>query len=115
MIETVLLMMGAGSQQGGGGGQLIFLVGMIAVMYFFMLRPQFKKQKEQKAFASSINVGDKIVTIGGLHGKITKKNADGTIQLEGDRNTYFTVEANAISMEMTGALQKRLAASTTTA
>lgn len=90
------------------GFEPLFLIGMFLVMYFFMLRPQLKKQKEAKAFTASTVVGDKVVTIGGLHGKIVKINADGSMQLEGDRNTYFTIEPSAISMEMTKVLQKRM-------
>ncbi len=108
-MTTVLLMMGAGGQS-NPMGSLLFLVGMIAVMYFFMLRPQMKKQKETKQFSSGINVGDKIVTIGGIHGKISKRNEDGTLLIEGERNTYYTIEASAISMEMTQAMVKRTAA-----
>ena len=43
---------------------------MIVVMYFFMIRPQMKKQKELKKFRENLAVGDKVVTIGGIHGKI---------------------------------------------
>ena len=49
---------------------IILLVGMIVVMYFFMIRPQMKKQKELKQFRENLSVGDKVVTIGGIHGKI---------------------------------------------
>ncbi|MFM2386016.1 MAG: preprotein translocase subunit YajC [Bacteroidota bacterium] len=95
--------------QAGGGAAFspLFLLAMVVVMYFFMLRPNFKKQKEQKAFNAQIAVGQKVVTIGGIHGKIIAINPDGTMKLEGDRNTYFTVEANAISMESTQAMEKR--------
>jgi preprotein translocase subunit YajC len=72
-----------------------------------MLRPQSKKQKEQKKFEQDINVGDKIITIGGIHGKISKKNTDGTYSVEGERNSYMTIEASAISMEMTMAYRKK--------
>lgn len=46
------------------------LVLILVVFYFFMIRPQMKKQKELKKFRESIAVGDKVVTIGGIHGKI---------------------------------------------
>lgn len=49
---------------------IVLLVGMIVVMYFFMIRPQMKKQKELKKFRENLSVGDKVVTIGGIHGKI---------------------------------------------
>lgn len=43
---------------------------MVAVMYFFMIRPQTKKQKELRKFRESLSVGDKVVTVGGIHGKV---------------------------------------------
>ncbi len=54
----------------GGGSNIIMLVLMIVVFYFFMIRPQMKKQKELKKFRDNLAVGDKVVTIGGVHGKI---------------------------------------------
>ncbi len=53
-----------------GPGQLIMLGLIVVVFYFFMIRPQTKKQKELKKFRENLTVGDKIVTIGGIHGKI---------------------------------------------
>ena len=50
--------------------QIIMLVLIIVVFYFFMIRPQMKKQKELKKLRESLTVGDKVVTIGGIHGKI---------------------------------------------
>jgi preprotein translocase subunit YajC len=92
----------------------IFLLGFVAVLYFFMLRPQAQKQKEQKKFTDNISVGDKIVTIGGIHGKISKRNEDGTYTMEGERNSYFIIEASAVSMEMTAAYRKKTEAVTST-
>lgn len=54
----------------GGGSNLIMLVIIIVIFYFFMIRPQTKKQKELKKFREGLAVGDKIVTMGGIHGKI---------------------------------------------
>lgn len=103
-------MMGSGKP---GGLEPLFMLGFIAILYFFMLRPQSKKQKEQKAFSKNIEVGQKVVTIGGIHGKISKINDDGSIALECDRNSFMTIEASAISMDMTVAMQKRNAPKTT--
>lgn len=50
--------------------QMVMLVLILVVFYFFMIRPQMKKQKELKKFRESMGVGDKVVTIGGIHGKI---------------------------------------------
>ncbi len=101
------------AQPGGGMMMPIMLVGMIAVMYFFMIRPQQKRAKEQKKFAESMNTGDKIVTSSGIHGRIVRVNDDATIVIEIDRNSNITLERQAISMEMTIAYQKRSGTATT--
>jgi preprotein translocase subunit YajC len=88
-------------------GNMLLLGGMGLVMYFFMIKPQSKKAKEQKAFNTGIKVGDKIVTIGGVHGKIAQINNDGTLKLDCDRNNFITIEQSAISMEMTVAYLKK--------
>ncbi|MEZ0541144.1 preprotein translocase subunit YajC [Fibrella arboris] len=74
--------------------------GVLAVMYFFMIRPQQKKAKDQKNFVSSMKKGDSVVTIGGLHGKIASVEAT-TVTLEVDRGTKLTFEKSAISREAT--------------
>lgn len=102
-FETVMLQ----APGGAGGFQLIFLVGMIAVMYFFMIRPQAKRAKEQKKFASSIGSGEKIVTTAGIHGTVKRVNEDGTLQLEIHHGTFMTIETSAVSMEMTNAYRKK--------
>lgn len=104
-INTILMV--------GEGGKpnpmmnLVFMLGMIAVMYFFMIRPQMKRAKEQKAFSNQNNVGDTIVTTAGIYGKIVKANDDGTITVEVDRNTVIKMDRSAISMEMTMAYRKK--------
>lgn len=104
-LLTVLLQ---AAQPGGGSYfSLLFMVGMIAVMYFFMIRPQQKRAKEQKKFGESIAVGEDIVTTAGIHGRIQRANENGTLQIEISRNTYMTIERSAISMEMTQAFRKK--------
>ena len=78
--------------------QMIMLVGIIAVFYFFMIRPQTKKAKEAKNFQNSLQRGDRIVTIAGIHGKI-EKIEDNTIQLEVSPGSYLKIEKSAVSME----------------
>ena len=88
-------------QSGGGNAQamqMIMLVGIIAVFYFFMIRPQTKKAKEAKNFQNSLQSGDRIVTIAGIHGKI-EKIEDNTIQLEVSPGSYLKIEKSAVSME----------------
>ena len=59
----------------------VLLLGMFIIMYFFMIRPQQKRQKEAKEFRDAISKGDKVVTIGGVHGKILSIS-DLTVVLE---------------------------------
>jgi preprotein translocase subunit YajC len=58
--------------QGGGFGSLLLVGGMFIIMYFFMFRPQMKKMKEAKKYQEAIAVGDKVVTVGGIHGKVVE-------------------------------------------
>lgn len=55
---------------GGGYMSILFWVAVIAIFYFFMIRPQAKKAKEARKFRESLEKGTKVVTIGGIHGKV---------------------------------------------
>lgn len=74
---------------------LIPLVLIVVVFYFFMIRPQMKKQKELKNFRANLKVGDKVVTIGGVHGKILEMR-DTTILISSE-GTKLLFEKSAIS------------------
>ncbi len=58
----------------GGGSTLVFIIGTMLVFYFFIMRPQLKKQKEARKFRENIAKGDKVVTVGGIHGKVLEVN-----------------------------------------
>ncbi|MFZ9028628.1 MAG: preprotein translocase subunit YajC [Crocinitomicaceae bacterium] len=75
--------------------QLIMLVMILVIFYFFMIRPQMKKQKELKKFREGLQAGDKIVTIGGIHGKILEV-ADTTL-LIGTESGKLRVDKTAVS------------------
>jgi preprotein translocase subunit YajC len=75
--------------------QLIMLGMILVVFYFFMIRPQMKKQKELKNFRESLKVGDKVVTIGGVHGKILEIN-DSTV-LVNSEGSKIRFEKTAIA------------------
>ncbi len=98
-----------GNPQQGGGGMinLVMMGAIILVFWFFMIRPQAKKAKEQKKFIENMNKGDKIVTIAGIHGTINKINEDGTLQLEVSPGSYIKIEKSAISQEWTAAINKK--------
>ena len=75
--------------------QLIMLAMILVIFYFFMIRPQMKKQKELKKFREGLQSGDKIVTIGGIHGKILEV-ADTTL-LIGTESGKLRVDKTAVS------------------
>lgn len=66
-MNTILLQ---AQGQGGGMGMIIMLVVLFAIMYFFMIRPQNKKQKEIQKFRNELTIGQEVVTIGGVYGTI---------------------------------------------
>ena len=89
-------------------GQFLTLVLIIVVFYFFMIRPQLKKTKEQKKFRENIKAGDKIVTIGGIHGKISDVG-ETTFMITVEGGVKLKIEKSAISMDastLIGAEQK---------
>lgn len=109
-LETILL------QAAGGGSSMVSLfmmVGMVAVMYFFLIRPQAKRAKEQKKFESGIATGEKVITTSGIHGVINRVNEDGTLQLEIGRAMFITIERSAVSMELTNSARKKAEGSAT--
>ena len=75
--------------------QVIMLVMILVVFYFFMIRPQMKKQKELKKFRESLKAGDKVVTIGGIHGKILEV-AETTVLISTE-GTKIRLEKSAIA------------------
>jgi preprotein translocase subunit YajC len=100
------------AQQGGGAMQIVFLVAIVVVFYFFMIRPQMKKQKAERDFRSTLEKGAKVVTIGGIHGRILEVN-DLTFMIEIDTNVKVRCEKSAISAEATKALQQNVPAKST--
>ena len=84
--------------------QMLFLVAIIVVFYFFMIRPQLRKQKAEQAFRTTLQKGARIVTIGGIHGRILEVN-DRTFLVEVDSNVKLRIEKSAISAEATKALE----------
>jgi preprotein translocase subunit YajC len=78
---------------------------MFIVIYFFMIRPQQKKAKQEKQFESDLKSGDKIITKSGIHGKIAEL-AETTVVIE-TMSGKLKMERSAISMEMSNELNKK--------
>ena len=74
---------------------LLMLGLMVLIFYFFMIRPQMKKQKELKNFRENLKAGDKVVTIGGIHGKILEV-ADTTVLIQAE-GTKLRFDKSAIA------------------
>ncbi len=79
------------------------IILLFMVMYLFLIRPQMKKQKQEKKFSTALKVGDKVVTKSGLHAKILSLNDDGTCILESGAGK-MKFERSALSMELSAKL-----------
>ena len=108
MYSLVSILLSADPKQ-GGTVQLVMMGAIVLVFWFFMIRPQAKKAKDQKKFIDNMQKGDKIVTIAGIHGSINKVNEDNTIQMEVNPGSYLKIEKSSISMEWTLAINKPVA------
>lgn len=78
----------------------IMIGGILLVFYFFMVRPQQKRQKTFETFRESVKKGDKVVTIGGLHGKVHALDED-TITIEVDKSVKLKFDKASLSIEST--------------
>lgn len=78
----------------------VFLLLIIVVFYFFMIRPQMKRQKDLKNYRESLNKGDKIITTGGIYGKVTDIK-DQTVTVEISDNVRIKIDKNAILKDNT--------------
>ena len=101
MIQGFIL-----QSSGGGAGMmnLVMIGAMFIVIWFFFLRPQAKKQKEQTKFMDQIAKGDRVATSSGIVGRINK--IDGAIVTLETGKTFITVTKGSISREMTESLNK---------
>ena len=100
LLNILLFMPPAEGEEGGGLMSFLPLVLIVLVFYLFFIRPQMKKSKDQKKFRAAIKKGDKIITIGGVHGKIIEiQETTFTIEVEGQNR--LKVEKSAVAMDST--------------
>ena len=81
-------------------------VMIIAVMYFFMIRPQIKKQKKEREYRSALKQGNSVITIGGIYGKITEVKEDSFV-IEVHGGTKLKVAKTAVSMTGDAGIEKK--------
>lgn len=98
VLNTILLEAAAGGGSNWTG--MLMIVAMIAIFYFFMIRPQSKKQKELKKQREAMKNGDKVVTAGGIHGKI-KEIKESVIVMEVCQGVAIKVDKNSVYPVMT--------------
>ena len=79
MALLTILLQQTGTPQGSPWGSILMMVALVAIFYFFMIRPQTKKQKEIRKFRDSLSVGDKVITAGGIYGKIKEIKGEDVI------------------------------------
>ena len=87
-------------QTSSGLAQLFFPVAILVVFYFFLIRPEQNKKKKQGDFINNLKKGQRVVTVGGVHGKIVKIEKT-IVTLDVDRGTKLQVDRNSVSLEMT--------------
>jgi len=98
MANLILLQVG-----GAGTINILFMVAIFAVFYFFLIRPQAKKQKEQTKFVDQLEKGSEVITASGIVGKINKIEGN-FVTLQVDTKTFLKVTRSAVSKEMTDLL-----------
>lgn len=92
------------AQDSGGGGNLVFLVmivGFIALMYFVMIRPQKRRQREQQEMQNRVGSGARVMTIGGLYGTVVDSD-DETVTLEASDDVFLVFARQAIARVISG-------------
>jgi preprotein translocase subunit YajC len=95
-MNLLSILLQAATPQGGGSMGLIFMLLIFVVFYFFMIRPQTKRQKEIKKQREAMKAGDRVVTSGGIYGKIREIKDDNTVLIEIAENVRIKVDKNSV-------------------
>ena len=98
MTNIILQAQGA---QGGGMGMILMMVAIFAIMYFFMIRPQQKRQKEIQKFQNQLTEGTQVVTGGGIYGTVKRINLEkNTVEIKIANDVVVTVDKNSVFKDM---------------
>jgi preprotein translocase subunit YajC len=99
---TTLVLAAQSAQGGGMGGMLIMMIAIFAIMWFFMVRPQQKKQKKIREFQNSLQEGTKVVTGGGIYGTVKRiDQASSIIEVEIARGVVVSVDKSYVFADVT--------------
>ena len=95
-MQYLIILLQATQQPGNPMiSSMVFMGAILLVFYFFMIRPQAKRQKEERVFRENLQKGDRVMTIGGMHGKIVSLD-DATALLQVDDSTKIKMEKSAL-------------------
>jgi preprotein translocase subunit YajC len=97
MLALILTLAQAQPAPAGGGLSFLFpLLAIFVVFYFFMIRPQARREKERRAMIDAVKKGDKVVTAGGIHGTIVQVD-EGSLLIQVDQNVKLRFEKSAVA------------------
>ena len=106
MTNIILVAQAAG--QGSGMSMIIMMVAIFAIMWFFMIKPQQKKQKEIQKFQNELTEGTEVVTGGGIHGTVKSVDlAKNTVDVKIARDVVVTVEKSSVFKDMASTPQSK--------
>ena len=101
------IVLAAQAAQGSGMSMIIMMVAIFAIMWFFRIRPQQKKQKEIQKFQNELTEGTEVVTGGGIHGTVKSVDlAKNTVDVKIARDVVVTVEKTSVYKDMASTIQK---------
>ena len=104
MTNIILVAQAAG--QGSGMSMILMMVAIFAIMWFFMIKPQQKKQKAIQKFQNELTEGTQVVTNGGIHGTVKSINlTNNTVELKIARDVVITVDKGSVFKDMTSTNQ----------
>lgn len=107
MNELLTILLQQEAQEGGSAWSgMIMIVAMIAIFYFFMIRPQNKKQKELKKAREAMKSGDKVITAGGIHGRI-KDIKDNIVLMEIAQGVTIKIDKTSVFADLSAAPAKQ--------
>jgi preprotein translocase subunit YajC len=95
MYTLFILLQDAAADGGSSWFNMVFFVGIIAIFYFFMIRPQQKRAKQEKKFRENLEKGDKVLTVGGIHGIVESIEED-SVLLKVDNSTKLRMEKSSL-------------------
>jgi len=94
-FNYILMSQPAEGSEGSPLGMFLPLIAILVIFWIFMIRPQAKRQKELRKFRESIQKGDKVITTGGIYGKVVSLK-DNAVVMQVDENTKLTVDKNSL-------------------